>query len=90
MSYSYLKSLPNRLESLYSKRAEKEFKKWCYNYTIHTKAIHQYSSQMHLLLLKYSIHYLHILSKVHLELSSKIKKFFYENDLDEEKVEKTS
>ena len=86
----YYKSLPKRLKLLDSQKAEREFKKWCYNYTIHSKAIHQYSPEIHILLLKYSIYYLHTLSNTHPELSQKIKSFISENDIDQEKMEKTS
>ena len=89
-SDSYLKSLKNRLKSLDSIKAEKQFNKWSYNYIVHTKAIHQYSPEIYILLLKYSIHYIYILSKVHPQLNQKIQKFYLENDLNDEKAEKIS
>ena len=89
-SDSYLKSLKNRLKSLDTIKAEKQFNKWSYNYLVHTKAIHQYSPEIYILLLKYSIHYIYTLSKVHPELSQKIQKFYSENDLTDEKAEKIS
>ena len=36
-SDSYLKSLKDRLKSLDTKRAEKKFKKWAFNYKVNTK-----------------------------------------------------
>ena len=89
-SDSYLKSLKNRLKSLDTIKAEKQFNKWSYNYLVHTKAINQYSPEMYVLLLKYSIHYIYTLSKVHPELSQKIQKFYSENDLNNEKAETIS
>ena len=89
-SDSYLKSLKQRLKALDNKKAEIQFKKWSYNYTFNTKAINQYSPEMHVLLLKYSIHYIYTLSKVHPELSQKIQKFYSDNNLNEEKAEKIS
>ena len=86
----YLKSLKDRLKALDKNKAERQFNIWTYNYTVHSKAIHQYSPEIYVLLLKYSIHYLYILSKVHSELNQKIQKFFSENDLNDEKVKKTS
>ena len=86
----YLKSLKDRLKALDKSKAERQFNIWTYNYTVHSKAIHQYSPEIYVLLLKYSIHYLYILSKVHSELNQKIQKFFSENDLNDEKVKKTS
>ena len=89
-SDSYLKSLKDRLKSLDAKRAEKKFKKWAFNYKVNTKAINQYSPEIYVLLLKYSIYYIYTLSKVHPELSQKIENFYKENDLDKVKVEKTA
>jgi len=86
----YLKSLKDRLKTLDKNKAEKQFNIWSYNYTVHSKAIHQYSPEIYVLLLKYSIYYLFILSKVHPELNQKIQKFFSENDLNNEKVKKTA
>ena len=86
----YLKSLKDRLKALDKNKAERQFNIWTYNYTVHSKAIHQYSPEIYVLLLKYSIHYLYILSKVHSELNQKIQKFFSENDLNNEKAKKTS
>ena len=90
MSDSYLKSLKDRLKKLDSKMAEKQFYKWSYNYLVHTKAINQYSPEMYVLLLKYSIHYINTLSKVHPELAQKIQRFYSENDLNKDKAEKIS
>ena len=90
MSDSYLKSLKDRLKKLDSKTAEKQFYKWSYNYLVHTKAINQYSPEMYVLLLKYSIHYINTLSKVHPELAQKIQRFYSENDLNKDKAEKIS
>ena len=90
MSDSYLKSLKDRLKKLDSKTAEKQFYKWSYNYLVHTKAINQYSPEMYVLLLKYSIHYINTLSKVHPELAQKIQRFYSENDLNKDKAEKVS
>ena len=90
MSDSYLKSLKDRLKKLDSKMAEKQFYKWSYNYLVHTKAINQYSPEMYVLLLKYSIHYINTLSKVHPELAQKIQRFYSENDLNKDKAEKVS
>ena len=89
-SDSYLKSLKDRLKSLDNKKAEKQFNKWSYNYLVHTKAINQYSPEIYVLLLKYSIHYIFTLSKVHPELTQKIQQFYSENDLNNEKAEKIS
>ena len=89
-SDSYLKSLKERLKSLDNKQAERQFNKWSYNYLVHTKAINQYSPEIYVLLLKYSIHYIYTLSKVHPELKQKIEKFYSENDLNNEKAEKIS
>ena len=89
-SDSYLKSLKDRLKSLDTKRAEKKFKKWEFNYKVNTKAINQYSPEIYVLLLKYSIYYIYTLSKVHPELSQKIENFYKENDLDKVKAEKTA
>ena len=86
----YLKSLKDRLKVLDEGKAEKQFNIWSYNYNVHSKAIHQYSPEIYVLLLKYSIYYLFILSKVHPELNQKIQKFFSENDLNNEKVKKTA
>ena len=90
MSDSYLKSLKDRLKKLDSKTAEKQFYKWSYNYLVHTKAINQYSPEMYVLLLKYSIHYINTLSKVHPELAQKIQRFYSENGLNKDKAEKIS
>ena len=89
-SDSYLKSLKDRLKSLDTKIAEKKFKKWAFNYKVNTKAINQYSPEIYVLLLKYSIYYIYTLSKVHPELSQKIENFYKENDLDKVKAEKTA
>ena len=89
-SDSYLKSLKDRLKSLDNKKAEKQFNKWSYNYLVHTKAINQYSPEIYILLLKYSIHYIFTLSKVHPELTQKVQQFYSENDLNNEKAEKIS
>ena len=86
----YFKSLKDRLKSLDSLKAEKQFNKWSYNYLVHAKAINQYSPEIYVLLLKYSIHYIYTLSKVHPELSQKIQKFYSENDLNNEKAETIS
>lgn len=87
---SYLKTLNERLKKLNPVEAEKLFNKWVYNYSVHTKSIHQYSPEMHILLLKYSIHLIYILLITHPELSNKIKKFFADNNLELSKVEKLS
>ena len=89
-SEPYLKSLNERLKKLNASDAEKVFNRWSYNYIIHTKAIHQYSPEIHILLLKYSIHLIYILSKTHPELSNKINKFYSDNGLELQKVEKLS
>ena len=89
-SDSYLKSLKDRLKALDNKKAEKQLDQWIYNYLVHTKAINQYSPEIYVLLLKYSIHYIYTLSKVHPELKQKIEKFYSENDLDNGKAEKIS
>lgn len=86
----YLKSLNERLKKLDNPSALKLFNQWSYNYLIHSKSIHQYSPEIHILLLKYSIHLIYILSKVHLELSNKIKQFFSDNGLELSKIEKLS
>ena len=87
---SYYKSLNERLKKLNPQNAEKLLEKWEYNYMVHTKAIHQYSPEIHILLLKYSLHLIFILSKTHPELSNKILKFFADNNLELSKVEKLS
>ena len=89
-SESYIKTLNERLKKLDSPNAEKLFNKWSYNYTVHSKSIHQYAPEIHILLLKYSIHLIFILSKTHPELSNKIKKFFLDNGLELAKIEKLS
>ena len=86
----YLKSLNERLKKLDAPNAQKLFNKWSYNYLVHAKAIHQYSPEIHILLLKYSIHLIYNLSKTHPELSNKINKFFANNNLELEKIEKMS
>ena len=86
----YLKSLNERLKMLDNSSALKLFNQWCYNYLINSKAIHQYSPEIHILLLKYSIHLIYILSKVHPELSNKINKFYSDNGLELTKIEKLS
>ena len=86
----YLKSLNERLKKLDNPSALKLFNQWSYNYLIHSKSIHQYSPEIHILLLKYSIHLIYILSKVHPELSNKIKQFFSDNGLELNKIEKLS
>ena len=87
---SYLNNLPERLKKLDSSNAEKLFNKWSYNYLVHSKSIHQYAPEIHILLLKYSIHLIFILSKTHPELSNKIKKFYLDNGLELNKIEKLS
>ena len=89
-SGSYLNNLPERLKKLDSSNAEKLFNKWSYNYLVHSKSIHQYAPEIHILLLKYSIHLIFILSKTHPELSNKIKKFYLDNGLELNKIEKLS
>ena len=89
-SGSYLNNLPERLKKLDSSNAEKIFNKWSYNYLVHSKSIHQYAPEIHILLLKYSIHLIFILSKTHPELSNKIKKFYLDNGLELNKIEKLS
>ena len=89
-SGSYLNNLPERLKKLDSSNAEKLFNKWSYNYLVHSKSIHQYAPEIHILLLKYSIHLIFILSKTHPELSNKIKKFYLDNGLELSKIEKLS
>ena len=89
-SEPYLKSLNERLKKLDSSNADKIFNRWSYNYIVHSKAIHQYSPEIHILLLKYSIHLIYILSKTHPELSNKINKFYSDNGLELKKIEKLS
>lgn len=89
-SETYYKSLNERLKKLNPQSAEKLLEKWEYNYMIHTKAIHQYSPEIHILLLKYSLHVIFLMSKTHPELSNKIQKFFTDNNLELTKVEKLS
>ena len=89
-SDSYLKSLKDRLKVLDQTKAEKQLNIWIYNYTVHSKAIHQYSPEIYVLLLKYSIYYIYVLSNVHPELNQKIQKFYSGNDLTKEKVQKTA
>ena len=89
-SGSYLNNIPQRLKKLDSSNAEKLFNKWSYNYLVHSKSIHQYAPEIHILLLKYSIHLIFILSKTHPELSNKIKKFYLDNGLELNKIEKLS
>ena len=86
----YLKSLNERLKKLDAPKAQKLFNQWSYNYLVHAKAIHQYSPEIHILLLKYSIHLIYNLAKTHPELSNKINKFFSDNNLELAKIEKMS
>ena len=86
----YLKTLNERIKKLNNIESEKLFKKWSYNYLINSKSIHQYSPEMHILLLKYSLHLIYLLYKSHPELSDKIQKFFTDNGLEINKLEKLS
>ena len=86
----YFKSLNERIKKLDIPNAEKLFNKWSYNYLIHSKSIHQYSPEIHILLLKYSLYIIYILSKTHPELSNKTNKFYLDNGLELSKIEKLS
>ena len=86
----YLKTLNERIKKLNDVESEKLFKKWSYNYLINSKSIHQYSPEMHILLLKYSLHLIYLLYKSHPELSDKIQKFFTDSGLEINKLEKLS
>ena len=86
----YLKTLNERIKKLNNIESEKLFKKWSYNYLINSKSIHQYSPEMHILLLKYSLHLIYLLYKSHPELSDKIQKFFTDSGLEINKLEKLS
>lgn len=86
----YIKTLNERIKKLKNSEAEQLFNKWSYNYLIHSKSIHQYSPEIHILLLKYSLHLIYILLKIHPELSIKINKFISDNGLELNKIEKLS
>ena len=84
----YLKSLYERLKKLDFPNAQQLFNKWSYNYLVHAKPFHQYTAEIHILLLKYSIHLIYNISKTHPQLSNKINKFFSDNSLELSKIEK--
>ena len=86
----YIKTLNERIKKLNTIESEKLFNKWSYNYLISSKSIHQYSPEMHILLLKYSLYLIFLLFKAHPEISNKIQKFFNDNGLELAKLEKLS
>lgn len=86
----YYKTLNERLKKLDASSAEKLFNKWSYNYLVHAKSIHQYSPEIHILLLKYSLFIIYNISKIFPQISNKANKFYLDNRLELSKIQKLS
>lgn len=78
----YIKTLPSRIQNLQTAIADKLFRKWAFNYQVQTRAVHQYSQEIFILLQKYSLYLIYCIYTSHPQLQSTIYKFFIDNRVD--------